>query len=71
MTIQEKIAKENQLITELESSYPPYDSTLGRWHDNNRAYEIHYTKIRDCYWRKRMLETQLEGGDLNAAAQIY
>lgn len=71
MTIQEKIAKEIQLIAELESSYPPYDNTVGRYHENNLEYGRHHTKIRDCYWRKRMLETKLEGGDLNATAEIY
>lgn len=49
---------------ELEKSYPTSDPNSKEWH-------IHHTKIRDAYWRRRMLTTRLEGGDLNATAEVY
>jgi len=46
-----------ELIKKLESSYPTYDNSVGRWHKNNSAYELHHVKIRDAYWQRRMLQS--------------
>lgn len=62
--LNQKIQKETELIVELEKSYPTSDPNSKEWH-------IHHTKIRDAYWRRRMLTTRLEGGDLNATAEVY
>ena len=48
--IKRKIDEETQRIAALQASFPPYDSSLGRWHENNRAYEIHSVELRDAYW---------------------
>jgi len=66
-----KIEKETQLIAELEANKPEWYPELGRWHEKNREYEIHSVEIRDAYWRRRMLQTRLEGGDLAITAQVY
>lgn len=62
--LKQKIQKETELIVELEKSCPTTDPNSTDWY-------IHQTKIRDAYWRRRMLTTRLEGGDLNATAEVY
>lgn len=71
MDIAEQIQQQTELIAELESSYPPYNADLDRWHKDNRPHEIHHVKIRDAYWKRRMLQTKLEGGDLSETAKVY
>lgn len=62
--LKQKIQKETELIVELEKSCPATNPNSTEWY-------IHQTKIRDAYWRRRMLTTRLEGGDLNATAEVY
>lgn len=67
--LQNKIDAETALIKELEGSYPPYNQD--RYSPERRAFEIHDTKVRDAYWRRRMLITKRDGGDLNQTAKVY
>ncbi len=61
--LQRKIQEESDKIATLEKSYPD------EWH--SREWWIHHTEVRDAYWRRRMLTTQLEGGDINQTAEVY
>ena len=71
MDIDEKIAQETQNIETLEASYPESFPQFGRYHEKNRPFEVHHTKVRDAYWRRRMLTARKENLDLDATAKIY
>lgn len=74
MTDQEfqvKIDEETQNIKELGELKVPYNPELGRWHEDNRAFEIHQVNIRDAYWRRRMLIAKIENLDESETAQVY
>lgn len=58
--LETKIEEETKLIKELESSYPKYDDSVSKWHENNNGYYTHHTKVRDAYWRRRMYIAKLE-----------
>jgi len=64
------IEQETALIKRLEASGPEIDRSVGLYHSNNSAWHQHATAIKDAYWRRRMLRTKLEGGDLDACARI-
>lgn len=55
-----RIEEETKLIKDLESSYPKYD-LVNKWSKNNLEYHRHHTKVRDTYWRRRILIAKLEG----------
>lgn len=67
-----QIAEQTALIAELESSYPDsYDPSAGRHAKVNRPTEIHHTKVRDAYWRRRMLIAKRDDLDEQATAAVY
>ncbi|MCB0539976.1 MAG: hypothetical protein KDE33_20835 [Bacteroidetes bacterium] len=59
-----QIQEETDLIARLEASYP--DVVIG-----SREWFIHHTKVRDAYWRRRMLLDQLEGRSSEETAKVY
>ncbi|RJQ30299.1 hypothetical protein C4565_00510 [Candidatus Parcubacteria bacterium] len=65
------IDKETELIKTLEKTYPVMEDPSNRYSHKNLPWEIHHTKVRDAYWRRRMLLTELGGGDLNKTAEVY
>jgi hypothetical protein len=68
--IRDKIEVETILIKKLESTVPKLVYPNELYHRSNTPYHIHVTKIMDAYWRRRMLRTQLEGGNLQECAKI-
>jgi len=62
----EKIETERASVKELDANYPEFELPRG-----GTAWHIHHTKVRDCYWRIRMLQTKLEDGDINQTAQVW
>lgn len=71
MTTLEEYDEQTALIEALKQSYPKYDADAGRWAEVNRPYELHHIKIRDAYWRRRMLAAKLNGEDVKITAQVY
>ncbi|RDJ35716.1 MAG: hypothetical protein DWQ19_12935 [Crenarchaeota archaeon] len=69
--LKQQIEEQTALIAELEKSFPKRDDTVDRWHENNRPYEIHHVKVRDAYWKRRMLITRLEEGAVSKTAAVY
>lgn len=61
--LEEMIKEITQEIKQTESHYPGKYGTSEWW--------IHHTLVRDLYWRRRMLITELEGGDKNETAKVY
>lgn len=47
--------QETALIKELEATMPELVEGEGLYSQANTAYHIHYTKLKDAYWRRRML----------------
>jgi len=63
--LDEQILEQSILIKTLEATYPKeYKSTA--WH-------IHHTRVRDVYWKRRMLTARRDGDNdaYEAAAEIY
>jgi hypothetical protein len=58
------IAFETAEIKRLEGSYPVFA-------DNETNWNIHHTECRDAYWRRRMWQTRLDGGDILQTAKVY
>lgn len=56
-----KIEEETANIKRLEASYPTYVQDGGRYSQENRAWEIHHTEVRDAYWRRRIAQDRLDG----------
>ena len=73
--LKDLMVKETELIKELEKSYPKIHGDVHEEHrlyrEDNLPWQIHHTKVRDAYWRRRMWQTELEGGDLTKTAQVY
>lgn len=69
----EMIRIESENIADLEKRVPPYDKTAkyGSIDPVNREYLLWSIAVRDAYWRRRMLQTELDGGDKNATAKVY
>lgn len=49
--------EETRLIERLEATVPTYD-TENEYGPNNTLYHQHITKIKDAYWRRRMLSAK-------------
>jgi hypothetical protein len=71
MNIQKQIDQITQEIKLAEKSYPPRDATAHRWADINRPYELHCVKIRDLYWKRRMLIAKRDDLDTQETAKVY
>ena len=50
--------EETALIKELEATRITRDDTVQEWHSNNTLYHQHEQKIKDAYWRRRMLSAK-------------
>ena len=69
-----EIDEQTKLIAELEASFPPYYKDLGRWHKDNGPLEAHYVRVRDAYWKRRMLIEKRDGAseeELRVTASYY
>lgn len=71
MNTDQQIQAETDLIKQLETSYPPFDAKVGTYHPTNTPWHIHHTKVRDAYWRRRMLIAKRDGLNIDATAQVY
>jgi len=68
-TLDQQIEEQTKLIEELENSYPELVGKM--YSDENYKWHIHHTKVRDAYWKRRMLIAEKKGLNEEQTARIY